>query len=127
MTMTSKEIKETVDQLRRVAGKDSYILANPSCLRFAYPTGERDYHGRTYTPVVREDDGILLYDAEIQEHVGFFPGDPDQHRRTRLLPCTNGRQYDELGPKHPYAESLHEGAEGTCTVIGTVAEPAKDR
>ena len=123
MTMTSKEIKETVDQLRRVAGRDSYILANPSCLRFAYPTGERDYHGRTYTPVVREDDGILLYDADHKEHVGFFPG---QHQQTQLLPCTNGRQYDELGPKHPDAESLHEGAEGTCTVIGTVAEPAKD-
>ncbi len=126
MTMTSKEIRETVDQLRRVAGKDSYILANHSCLRFAYPTGERDYHGRTYTPAVREDDGILLYDAEYKGYVGFFPGDPDQHQQTQLLPCTNGRQYDELGPKHPDAESLHEGDEGTCTITGTAAEPAKD-
>lgn len=126
MTMTSKEIKETVDQLRRVAGRDNYTLANPSCLRFAYTAGERAYHGHTYTPVVREDDGILLYDTDHKEHLGFFPGDPDQHKQTQLLPCTNGRQYDDDEQEHPDAESLHEGAEGTCTVIGTVAEPAKD-
>ena len=124
--MVDEEIRETVDQLRRVAGKEGYILANPSCLRFAYPTGKSADHAGTDMPVVREDDGILLYDAEFEEHVGFFPGDPDRHRRTRLLPCTNGRQYDEDKQKHQDAESLHEEAEGTCTVIGTVAEPAKD-
>lgn len=118
MTMTSKEIKETVDQLRRVAGRDNYTLANPSCLRFTYTAGKRAYHGHTYTPVVREVDGILLYDTDHKEHVGFFPGDPDQHRQTRLLPCTNGRQYDDDEQEHPDAESLHEGSEGTCTVIG---------
>lgn len=126
MAMTDEEIRETVDQLRRVAGKEGYTLANPSCLRFAYPTGKSAAHAGTDMPVVCEDDGILLYDTEFQEHVGFFPGDPDLHKQTQLLPCTNGRQYDDDEQEHPDAESLHEGAEGTCTVIGTVAEPAKD-
>ena len=124
--MTSKDIREEVEDLQRIAGRDTYILANPSCLRFSYPAGETADYGHTITTVVREDDGILLYDTEFQEHVGFFPGDPDQHKQTQLLPCTNGRQYDDDEQEHPDAESLHEGAEGTCTVIGTVAEPAKD-
>ena len=36
---------------------------------------------------MRKAEGILLYDDECKQYLGYFPGDPDQDTQTKLLQC----------------------------------------
>lgn len=117
MIKTSDKIRTAVERLHLADKTIDYIPVNQSFLRFSCPTGGLVPHGISYRRGVDEADGILIYDPESRQYLGYFPGDPAQHRQTLILPCTNGAQYDTTGQEHPAPAPV--GAEyGTCTVIG---------
>lgn len=121
MIKTSDKIRTAVERLHLADETIDYIPVNQSFLRFFCPTGELVKHGISYTPGVDETEGILIYDHQSKQYLGYFPGDPAQHRQTLILPCTNGAQYDMTGQEHP-APAPVEDEYGTCTVIGPVED-----
>lgn len=121
MIKTSKEIRTAMERLHLVNKTIEYTPVYPTLLRFARPTGGLVPHGIACRRGVVEAEGILIYDPESKQYLGYFPGDPAQHRQTLILPCTNGAQYDTTGQEHP-APAPVETKHGTCTVIGPVED-----
>lgn len=121
MIQPNNDVKHAMEQLRLANKTIEYTPVYPTSLRFARPTVELVPHGISCRRGVDEADGILIYDPESKQYLGYFPGDPAQHRQTLILPCTNGAQYDMTGQEHP-APAPVEDEYGTCTVIGPVED-----
>ncbi|PXY88295.1 hypothetical protein [Bifidobacterium asteroides] len=122
MTMTSGYIKEQVELLQQVnQGNRAFTLANPSSLRFTYPTREEIDFGSGLKPLICGEEGILLYDHEARQYMGYFPGHLEIGKETQIRPCTNGEEYDTTGEEHPVDDPVQEEY-GTCTVAGPVEE-----
>ena len=119
MIKTSKEIRTAMERLHLVDKTVEYTPVYPTLLRFTRPTVELVPHGISCRRGVDEADGILIYDPKSKQYLGYFPGDPAQHRQTLILPCTNGAQYDMTGQEHP-APAPVDAEYGTCTIVGTV-------
>lgn len=117
MTQPSDDVKHAMEQLRLANKTIDYTPVYPTFLRFRRPTGGLVPHGISCRRGVDEAEGILIYDPGSKQYLGYFPGDPAQHRQTLILPCTNGAQYDMTGQEHP-APAPVEDEYGTCTVIG---------
>lgn len=117
MIRPSDDVKHAMEQLHLANKTVEYTPVYPTFLRFARPTGGLVPHGISCRRGVDEADGILIYDPGSKQYLGYFPGDPVQHRQTLILPCTNGAQYDTTGQEHP-APAPVEAEYGTCTVIG---------
>lgn len=117
MDATSDEIRAALKRLHLVDKTHDYLLVNASPLSFACPTGELLPHDISYRPGVRKAEGILLYDDEYKQYLGYFPGDPNRDTKTKLLQCTNGSHYDTTGEVHTDLGRA-DGGLGTCTVIG---------
>lgn len=117
MDATSDEIRAALKRLHLVDKTHDYLLVNASPLSFACPTGELLPHDISYRPGVRKAEGILLYDDEYKQYLGYFPGDPNRDTQTKLLQCTNGSHYDTTGEGHTDLGRA-DGGLGTCTVIG---------
>lgn len=97
-----------------------YELANPAALTFSIPREEisKDGPGHWSVPIVKDyDRGILIYNTEQCTYSGFFPGDGKQ-KATRIIPCTNGPQFDTTGQEHKDKNLLCTPLDdlGTCTV-----------
>lgn len=122
MIKTSKEIRTAMERLYLVDKTIGYIPVYPSLLRFTRPTVGLVPHGISCSHGVDEAEGILLYSPKAKQYLGYFPGDPTEHRKTLILPCTNGTAYDTTGQKHPTPAPV-EAEYGTCTVAETVEEP----
>ena len=121
MIQPNNNVKHAMEQLRLANKTVEYTPVYPTFLRFARPTGGLVPHGISCRRGVDEADGILIYDPRCKQYLGYFPGDPVQHRQTLILPCTNGAQYDTTGQEHP-APAPVEAEYGTCTVIGPVED-----
>lgn len=121
MIQPSDDVKHAMGQLRLSNKTIEYTPVYPKLLRFARPTVELVPHGISCRRGVDEAEGILIYDPEFKQYLGYFSGDPVQHRQTLILPCTNGAQYDTTGQEHP-APAPVEAEYGTCTVIGPVED-----
>ena len=119
MIKTSKEIRTAMERLHLVNKTVEYTPVHPTFLRFTRPTIGLVPHGISCRRGVDEADGILIYDPKSKQYLGYFPGDPAQHRQTLILPCTNGAAYDTTGQEHP-APAPVEDEYGTCTVIDPV-------
>ena len=121
MIQPSDDVKHAMEQLHLANKTVEYAPVYPKLLRFTRPTVELVPHDISYRRGVDEAEGILIYDPESKQYLGYFPGDPVQHRQTLILPCTNGAQYDTTGQEHPAPAPV--GAEyGTCTAIGPVED-----
>ena len=121
MIQPNNNVKHAMEQLRLANKTIDYTPVYPTFLRFARPTGGLVPHGISCRRGVDEADGILIYDPKSKQYLGYFPGDPVQHRQTLILPCTNGAQYDTTGQEHP-APAPVKAKYGTCTVIGPVED-----
>lgn len=121
MIQPNNNVKHAMEQLRLANKTIDYTPVYPTFLRFARPTGGLVPHGISCRRGVDEAEGILIYDPGSKQYLGYFPGDPVQHRQTLILPCTNGAQYDTTGQKHP-APAPVKAKYGTCTVIGPVED-----
>lgn len=115
----SKTVSAYMEQLHLMDKTNSYILVNPTILKFSCPTGELVKHGISYTPGVSEAEGILVYDQKTKQYFGYFPDRKPAGTRLWMLTCTNGAQYDTTGQEHP-APAPVEAEYGTCTIVGTV-------
>lgn len=94
-------------------------LANPSALTFSIPREEISKVGPAHfsgTIVKDHDRGILIYDTKQSTYSGLFPGDGKQ-KWTRIIPCTNGPQFDTTGEKHKNKNLTGTSPDvlGTCT------------
>lgn len=87
MDATSEEIRTALKRRHLVDKTHHYILVNPSLLSFASPNDALLPHIISNTPGVRKAEGILLYDDEHKQCLGYFPGDPDQDTQTKLPQC----------------------------------------
>lgn len=121
MIQPNDDVKHAMEQLRLANKTVEYTPVYPTLLRFTRPTGGLVPHGISCRRGVDEADGILIYDPKSKQYLGYFPGDPAQHRQTLILPCTNGAQYDTTGREYP-APAPVEAEYGTCTIVGTVEE-----
>jgi len=121
MIQPNDDVKHAMGQLRLVNKTIDYTPVYPTFLRFRRPTVGLVPHGISCRRGVDEAEGILIYDHQSKQYLGYFPGDPAQHRQTLILPCTNGAQYDMTGQEHP-APAPVEDEYGTCTVIGPVED-----
>ena len=108
-----------MERLNLVNKTIEYTPVYPTFLRFTRPTIGLVPHGISCRRGVDEAEGILIYDPKSKQYLGYFPGDPAQHRQTLILPCTNGAAYDTTGQEHP-APAPIEDEYGTCTVIDPV-------
>lgn len=118
----SKTVRAYMEQLRLMDKTFSGMLVNPTLLKFSCPTGELVKHSISYTPGVSEAEGILVYDPDTRQYLGYFPDRKPAGTNLWMLTCTNGAAYDTTGQEHPTPAPV--GAEyGTCTVIG----PAKEQ
>lgn len=121
MIQPNDDVKHAMGQLRLANKTIDYTPVYPTCLRFTRPTGGLVHHGISCRRGADEAEGILIYDPESKQYLGYFPGDPVQHRQTLILLCTNGARYDTTGQEHP-APAPVEAEYGTCTVIGPVED-----
>lgn len=97
----------------------SYDLANPAALTFSIPREEFSEDGpeRLSGRIVKDyDRGILIYDTKQCTYFGFFPGNGKQ-KATRIIPCTNGPQFDTTRQEHKDKNLLCTPPDylGTCT------------
>lgn len=120
MDKASKKFRAYMEQLHLVDKTFNGIPVNPSFLRFFCPTGKLVKHGISYRPGVSETVGILVYNPDTRQYLGYFPDRKPAGTNLRLLTCTNGAEYDTTGQEHP--APVHSEY-GTCTVIG----PAKEQ
>lgn len=115
--------KEIFEQFRNATnGNTDWVLANPEPLKFEI---KRELEplimgSSTILPPIREHEiGILLYYAYTEQkgYFGYFP--KDAQVPARLIPCTNGADYDAKG-KRETGRSFSSiwGEDGHCTVIG---------
>ena len=117
----SKKVRAYMEQLHLMDKTNNYILVNPMLLRFFCPTGELVKHGISYTPGVSEAEGILVYNPDTRQYLGYFPDRKPAGQTLWLLTCTNGAEHDTTGQEHPAPVPAYSEY-GTCTVIKTVEE-----
>ncbi|MSD90160.1 helix-turn-helix domain-containing protein [Bifidobacterium asteroides] len=118
----NKKFRAYMEQLHLMDKTFNGIPVNPSFLRFFCPTGKLVKHGISYRPGVSEAVGILVYNPDTRQYLGYFPDRKPAGTNLWLLTCTNGAEYDTTGQEHPAPAPVHSEY-GTCTVIG----PAKEQ
>lgn len=96
-----------------------YKLANTAALTFTIPREELSKVGPGHWSgnIIKDRDrGILIYDTKQCTYFGFFPGDGKQ-KATRIIPCTNGPQFDTTGQEHKDKSLITTSPDdlGTCT------------
>lgn len=119
MERASDEAKTAMEWLRMDDETCSYMLVNPLLLRFSYTIRKRAKGSILYSPDSSKAEGILLYDPKTKRYLGYLWGDSlggfRHHKKTLLLPCANGEQYDKTGEEH-LAPSPIDGMVGTCAI-----------
>ena len=117
MTELSTSVKNAVSQLCQTEKAEIYTLVNHSCLEFSCPTGKLALNGCSSTLGAVKVEGILIYDAEDKQYLGYLLDKKPVVSSRVLLPCINGARYDMTGQVHPDAAPFGSGS-GTCTVTG---------
>lgn len=97
-----------------------YELADPASMTFSIPREEISEvePGHWSATIINDYDcGILIYDTKQCTYFGFFPGD-GKEKATRIIPCTNGPQFDTTGQEHKDKNLIITPPDdlGTCTV-----------
>lgn len=116
--MGQSEIRATQTAIK---GSTDWVLANPKPLTFEIRQWEPINSGDTIILPSKTEHktGILLYYTYTDQegYYGFFP--KDVQVSTRIIPCTNGVDYDTRAQRksgrHP---SPRLSEDGTCTVVG---------
>lgn len=117
MTELSTSVKNAVSQLCQTEKAEIYTLVNHSCLEFSCPTGKLALDGCSSTLGTVKVEGILIYDAEDKQYLGYLLDKRPVVSSRVLLPCINGARYDMTGQVHPDAAPFESGSD-TCTVTG---------
>lgn len=107
MTLTDDDIKDAMNRLRQANKTKTYILVNRSALKFACHENDLVDRGKSYAPGLSETEGILLYDSDAKQYLGYLVSHESGDQPSVLLPCTNGSKYD---------------MSSTCTITGYVSQ-----
>ena len=117
MVKSSKQTITDMERMWLIDRKDQYILACPYRLNFTYPTARLVTEDHGYVRSMGNAEGILLYDTKNKTYMGASLGRAEEDQQTRIIPCTNGEQYDVASANREGAMPVKDGP-NTCTITG---------